>query len=140
LLLFLLFQYRLKWLVVVSPQGRIVYVSDAYLGSISDVDITNVCGVLLNPQLFCASKGVMADKGFTIDALCSEFGRFLIVPPRAFKGERQFKPEAVILTKLVASRRIYVGALGFQCSGRSLHFISDNDPSKILSTSSFLAH
>jgi len=97
-------------LVVVSPQGRIVYVSDAYLGSISDVDITRICGVLLNPSLFRASVGVMADKGFTIDALCSEFGRFLIVPPRAFRGEGQFKPEAVVLTKLVASRRIYVGS------------------------------
>jgi hypothetical protein len=98
----------LKWLVGLSPLGAISFVSDAYPGSISDADLTEVSGILSRVMKGQAG-GIMADKGFLIERLCADHDTHLIVPPRKRRGTDQFVLDDVIRTKIVATRRIYVG-------------------------------
>ena len=58
-----------KFLVAIAPNGAILFVSDAYEGSISDKEIVRVSGFLdfLNP-----GDVVMADRGFLIKELLNE--------------------------------------------------------------------
>jgi len=98
----------LKWLVGLSPVGAISFVSDAYPGSITDADLTEVSGIL-SRVLKGQAGGIMADKGFLIERLCADHDTHLIVPPRKRRGMEQFVLDDVIRTKIVASRRIYVG-------------------------------
>ena len=58
-----------KFLVAIAPNGAILFVSDAYEGSISDKEIVRVSGFLdfLNPR-----EVVMAQRGFLIKELLNE--------------------------------------------------------------------
>ena len=63
-------------MVAIAPNGAILFVSDAYEGSISDKEIVRVSGFLdfLNP-----GDVVMADRGFLIKELLKHVK--LIIPP-----------------------------------------------------------
>ena len=67
-----------KFLVAIAPNGAILFVSDAYEGSISDKEIVCVSDFLdfLNP-----GDVVMADRGFLIKELLNERHVKLIIPP-----------------------------------------------------------
>ena len=67
-----------KFLVAIAPNGVILFVSDAYEGSISDKEIVCVSDFLdfLNP-----GDVVMADRGFLIKELLNERLVKLIIPP-----------------------------------------------------------
>ena len=73
-----------KFLVAIAPNGAILFVSDAYEGSISDKEIVRVSGFLdfLNP-----GDVVMADRGFLIKELLNERHVKLIIPP--FLGSKK---------------------------------------------------
>ena len=67
-----------KFLVAIAPNGAILFVSDAYEGSISDKEIVCVSDFLdfLNP-----GDVVMADRGFLIKEILNERHVKLIIPP-----------------------------------------------------------
>ena len=93
-----------KFLVAIAPNGAILFVKDAYEGSISDKEIVRVSGCLdfLNP-----GDVVMADRGFLIKELLNERHVKLIIPP--FLGSRhRFTPQEEALTKDIAKHRIHV--------------------------------
>ena len=65
-------------MAAIAPNGAILFVSDAYEGSISDKEIVCVSDFLefLNP-----GDVVMADRGFLIKELLNERHVKLIIPP-----------------------------------------------------------
>ena len=96
-----------KFLVAVAPNGTIVYLSDAFQGSISDKEIVRQSGFLdyLDP-----GDEVMDDRVFFFIKdmmMLNERQVKLIIPP--FLGSRNmFTPQEESLTKDVAKQRIHV--------------------------------
>ena len=82
-----------KFLVACTPNGAICFISPVYVGSISDVELTRVCGFL---DVLKDKPGVsiMADKGFTIRDLLQKINVNLNIP--AFLNEKQFAAEDVV--------------------------------------------
>ena len=91
-----------KALVGVAPNGSVVFVSELFLGSASDKDVTQRSGILdqLRPGDF-----IVADKGFTIRSILPS-GVHLNVPPRLVN--QQFTPSENRLTTDIARARIHV--------------------------------
>ena len=76
-----------KFLIGCTPNGAISYVSQFYVGSISDVELTEVLGFLQTLE----GKGgvsVMVDRGFTVRDLLAEMGVNLNIPP-FMEGRKQ---------------------------------------------------
>ena len=93
-----------KFLVAVAPNGAIMFVSDAFEGSISDKEIVRQSGFL---DFLEAGDVVMADRGFLIEDYLNERNVKLIRPP--FLGTRdRFTPQEEALTKDIAKHRIHV--------------------------------
>lgn len=93
-----------KFLVGISPNGSIVYLSDVYEGSISDKEIVKRSGFLdhLRP-----GDMVMADRGFNIEDLLMPRKCKLIIPP-FLGGRNKFTPQEEAMTKDIAKHRIHV--------------------------------
>lgn len=92
-----------KALIGIAPHGPITFVSTLYSGSISDVEITKVCGLL---ELLEAGDSVMADKGFTIGRLLAERNVKLIIPH--FLTHGQFSAEQVAENDATTTHRVHV--------------------------------
>jgi len=93
-----------KVLIGILPSGVIAFVSPTYEGSISDKELTQVCGIL--DKLECGDE-IMADKGFQIQDLLAPLGVCLNVPP--FLNSKVQMPETdVLLTRKIAHLRIHV--------------------------------
>lgn len=94
----------LKYLVGIDEKRFVIYVSDAYVGCISDNEIVECSGIL---NLLNEGDTVLSDRGFTCTEILEQKGVALNVPP--FKGRRdQFEEEEVFETRVVANRRIHV--------------------------------
>lgn len=93
-----------KFLVAISPQGSIAFISKLWGGRTSDRHIVRSSGFLshLNPQ-----DQVLADRGFTVREELMMRGAELVLPP-AGKGKAQMTPADVAKTKKVANVRIHV--------------------------------
>ena len=93
-----------KALVGISPGGVITFVSELWGGRVSDVLITERCGIL---DLIEKGDNVMADRGFDIADLLSRKGVTLNIPP--FLGHRkQLTAFEVEETRRIAELRIHV--------------------------------
>lgn len=91
-----------KALVGVAPNGAVVFVSDLFLGSASDKEITSRSGLL---EQLKPGDLIVADKGFTIQNILPE-GVHLNIPPRLMNP--QFTPSENRLTTDIARARIHV--------------------------------
>ena len=88
----------MKALVGITPSGATAFISELYLGSISDKKITVKSGLLNHLQ---QDVEVMADKGFLIQDELASVGAVLTMP--AFlKGRKQFSKEEAARNKKVA--------------------------------------
>ena len=67
-----------KGLVGITPDGVACFFSDLMPGSTSDNEITIKSGVL---DMIESGKGVMTDRGFTIQDICAEKGLYYYAPP-----------------------------------------------------------
>ena len=94
-----------KFLIGCTPNGAVLYVSQLYVGSISDVELTKVSGYL---ETLDGKEGVsvMADRGFTVRDLL-EKGISLNIPP-FMDGKQQLTPEEIQRGHQIASVRIHV--------------------------------
>ncbi|WAR24139.1 ALPL-like protein [Mya arenaria] len=93
-----------KSLVGISPSGHVTFVSDLWVGSISDKKITNNSGII---DLCEEGDSIMADKGFIISDLTTPKGIKLVIPP--FKrGHSKFSKREVQQTRDIANARIHV--------------------------------
>ena len=92
----------MKCLIAVNPNGAACFVSD--LGSISDVDIFEQCGILQHVNL---KDSFLVDNGFTVQHLLLPKQATIFIPP--FLGKREkFTKEEVMLTKRIAKARIHI--------------------------------
>ena len=95
-----------KFLIGCTPNGGISFVSQLYVSSISDKELTRVSGYL---QTSDGKSGVsvMADRGFTVWDMLAEKGVELNIP--AFiEGRKQLPASVVQCGQNIASLRIHV--------------------------------
>ena len=97
--------YTAKFLLDILSNGAFYFISDAYGGSITDPDLTRVCGFL---QLMISGLDVMADKGFLLQDDLQELGCLCHIPPVRRRGQEQCTAEESETTHHIANRRIYV--------------------------------
>jgi hypothetical protein len=93
-----------KGLIGIAPHGVVTFVSSLYTGCMSDVEITQLCGIL---DLFEENDSCMADKGFTIERFLKEKNCTLNIPP-FLSSDHQFTPSQVAETQEIAKVRIHV--------------------------------
>ncbi|KAG5869250.1 hypothetical protein JTB14_009901 [Gonioctena quinquepunctata] len=95
----------MKYLISITPDGLINFISEGYGGRASDTIIFEDCGFL---QYLSPRCSVMADRGFkNISHLLQGEGCQLIWPPSVTEGKAISKLE-VIETKHIAALRINV--------------------------------
>ena len=93
-----------KYLVCVTPQGVVSFISDGYGGRVSDKYITEHSGFL---DRLVSGDVVLADRGFNIEDLVAYRGATLHIP--AFtRGKEQLTPLEVETTRRKANLRIHV--------------------------------
>ena len=93
----------IKFLIGVAPNSMIVFLSQAYCGSISDKEITIQSNYFDQIEPYCS---IMADKGFIISKECTARRLNLIIPPRR-RGDAQMQTN-ILKTKVVVQLRILV--------------------------------
>ena len=82
-----------KVLIGCTPNGCISFVSDMYMGSISDVQLTEVSGLFSKLEKY-PGVSMMADRGFTILDQLAALNIDLNIPPFLEKKE-QFSPSDI---------------------------------------------
>lgn len=95
-----------KGLVAIAPNGCIIFVSELYNGSISDLALTEESGFLELLPLVPRGKSVMADRGFEIQHLLLKHGILLNIPP--FTEDGYLSAKDVVETQKIARVRIHV--------------------------------
>lgn len=98
-------RYTVKILFVLSPAGKIIFVSDAFPGRITDVDLVRLSGFLDYVQ---PGDRFAADKGVTIDSLLLPLGARIRMPPRKLDNQPQFTPDCVDEIHRQARVRVHV--------------------------------
>ena len=95
-----------KFLVGCTPNGAISFVSALYMGSISDIELTRVSGVVENLK---GKQGisVMADRGITIQDQLNLINVDLNIPP-FLEGRTKLPTEEVLEGRKIASVRVHV--------------------------------
>lgn len=93
-----------KYLISITPQGVISFISDGYGGRVSDKFITEHCGFL---QHLLPGDIVLADRGFHVEESIALQGASLDIP--AFtRGKAQLSASEVEETRRKANVRIHV--------------------------------
>ena len=93
-----------KYLIGITPQGTVCFISKGWGGRTSDQHITENSGFL---KYLMYGDTVMADRGFNIAETLGAYGSRLEIP--AFtKGQSQLRPEEVESTRTIANVRIHV--------------------------------
>lgn len=95
-----------KYLVGVTPNGAISFISPTFVGSISDPELTR-CSGLLSKLDGKGNVSVMADRGFTIRDQLQNIGVDLNIPP-FLEGRGQLPANEVQQGRAIASLRIHV--------------------------------
>ena len=94
-----------KFLLACMPNGAVCFISPLYVGSISDVQLTQVSGLLVQLR-DKPGVSIMADKGFTIKDILKELNIELNIPP--FLEGGKLSSESVNKGRRIASLRIHV--------------------------------
>lgn len=93
-----------KFLIGITPQGTVSFISKGWGGRVSDKFITDHCGLL---KKLLPGDLVLADRGFDIADSCGLHGARLKIP--AFtKGKPQLSPVDIETTRKIANVRIHV--------------------------------
>uniref|UniRef100_A0ABD2VV31 DDE Tnp4 domain-containing protein n=1 Tax=Trichogramma kaykai TaxID=54128 RepID=A0ABD2VV31_9HYME len=86
-----------KYLVAVTCDGMIAYISQGYSGRISDVLLFEKCGIT---QILPEGCGILADRGYKqIDKILNQFKCKLIRPPSVSSTVKPSKSEGFMLKK-----------------------------------------
>lgn len=93
-----------KALVGIAPHGPFTFISSLFSGSISDVELTKVSGLL---DLLEPGDSVMADKGFTIGKLLAERNVGLVIP-HFLSSKGQFSSDEVAMNDAITENRVHV--------------------------------
>ena len=96
-----------KFLIACTPLGSISFISKAWGGRVSDIDIVKDSG-LISPNLHHHGDQILADHGFTLeDEFAAGCGVELIIP-NFTKGKKQLSAKEVEISRQIASVRIHV--------------------------------
>ena len=96
--------HTVKYLISITPQGTVSFISKGYGGRVSDKHITEDCGYLYKLQ---QGDVVLADRGFNVQESVAYRGATLNIP--AFtKGKGQPPAADVEETRKLANVRIHV--------------------------------
>ena len=93
-----------KYLIAISPQGVITYISKGWGGRVSDKHITENSSFLKN---ILPGDLVLADRGFNIAESLGAHGASLQIPAYT-KGKQQLSASDVEKTRSIANVRIHV--------------------------------
>ena len=93
-----------KYLISITPQGVISFISNGYGGRVSDKYIVETSGYLLH---LSPGDVVLADRGFDVNDTFALCGATLDIPTFT-KGHDQLPPEDVEATRKLANVRIHV--------------------------------
>ena len=93
-----------KYLIGITPQGTVSYISSGWGGRASDKYITEHWGLLENLQ---PGDLVLADRGFDIEESCALHAAQLQIPSFT-KGKAQLSPVEIETTRNLANVRIHV--------------------------------
>ena len=96
-----------KFLVACTPLGAVSFVSKAWGGRVSDVEIVKNSG-FISSNLHFPGDQILADRGFTLkDDFAAGCGVELIIPSFT-KGKKQLTAKEVETTRQIASIRIHI--------------------------------
>ena len=93
-----------KYLIGITPQGTIRYISEGWGGRVSDKHLTENCGLL---NLLLPSDVVLADRGFDIQEAVALWA-VKVTTPAFMKGKKQLSGIEVEQTRRIANIRIHV--------------------------------
>lgn len=96
-----------KFLIACSPLGAVTFLSNAYGGRISDVNVVRDSG-FLSHAYHQPGDQILADRGFTMK---DEFGGLLgveLITPAFIKGKAQFSACEVHQSRFMSSVRIHI--------------------------------
>ena len=93
-----------KYLICISPQGVITFISKGWGGRTSDKHITEHSGFLKHLQ---HGDVILADRGFNIAECLGSVGASLHIPSFT-RGKTQLSPSEVEKTRSIANVRIHV--------------------------------
>lgn len=93
-----------KGLIAITPSGQISFISILYAGRCSDKKIIRHSGIL---DLLEEGDGLMADRGFDIEADVINRGGTLIMPS-FLQGQDQFTEEQLKESRNIATVRVHV--------------------------------
>ena len=94
----------IQYLIGITPQGSISFISKGWGGRVSDKYLTNHCGFLDN---LVPGDLILADRGFDVADSVGLFNCTLKIP--AFtRGKKQLDPVDVETTRALAAQRIHV--------------------------------
>ena len=97
----------IKFLIACTPYGSISFLSKAWGGRVSDVELVKRSG-FISPNLHHHGDQVLADRGFNlVDEFASGCGTELIIP-HFTRGKKQLSPKEVETTRQIASIRIHI--------------------------------
>lgn len=94
-------RHTIKFMVGISPDGLITFVSDVFGGKASDKHIFETGGILNKCEI---GDSVMADKGFLIEESCTNAGVKLIRPPFLRKNKQLSLNDGVANTEIAKAR------------------------------------
>ena len=94
----------IKFLIAITPQGSISFISNGWGGRTTDKHITENSGFL---RKLCHGDTIMADRGFNIGDVIGSFGANLVIPSFT-KGKSQLTAVEVEQTREIANVRIHV--------------------------------
>ena len=95
-----------KYLVACTPNGAVCFISPAYVGTITDVELTRISGLLTALQ-DKPGISIMDDRGFAIKDMLKELKIDLNIP-LFLDGRSQLPPEEIKAGRKIASLRIHV--------------------------------
>ena len=96
-----------KVLIACTPLGSISFLSKAWGGRVSDVELVKKSG-LIDPKLHFPGDQILADRGFTLqDEFAAVCGVQLIIPSFT-RGKKQLTAKEVETTRQIASIRIHI--------------------------------
>jgi len=93
-----------KYLIGITPQGSIAFISQGWGGRTSDVHLTENCGLLSN---LLPGDMILADRGFTIEDSARLYCAEVKVPPFT-RGKKQLSRVEVDTARRLSRVRIHV--------------------------------
>ena len=93
-----------KFLIGITPQGSIAFISKGWGGRVSDIHLTENGGLLRN---FLPGDVVLADRGFNIQEAAGMYCAEVKLPPFT-RGKKQLSKMEIDVSHQLSSVRIHV--------------------------------